>query len=61
MSTIQKKNTGPINRKGETIKRMRRRGYTPSTSMPFGTNGTEPVAMIIFFAVTTLSDPTFTF
>lgn len=34
----------------------------PSTSTPLGTKGTDPVAMMIFFAVTMLSEePIFTF
>lgn len=39
--------------------------YLPSTSMPLGTKGTEPVAMIMSLAVTMLSGkpafPYFTF
>lgn len=36
--------------------------YVPSISMPSGTKGTEPVAMMISFAVTMLfEEPTFTF
>lgn len=55
-SSSQKKNLGLFNR-GIRVKDT----HLPSTSMPFGTKGTEPVAIIISFAVTTLLDPTFTF
>lgn len=44
----------------QTKSRLCIRRALPSTSIPLGTNGMEPVAMMMFFAVITLSvKPTF--